>query len=80
MLHTSNGEVILLIASFLIIRTSLKGKNLLPVEFAHTGSKFFTLRAVSFGVEITFTSFECYIFITHVRNLRNGSYANVGTV
>ena len=50
-------------------------------ELAPRGSEFFPLRAVPKGMEesllsLKVSSFECHYFITHVRILRNGSYAS----
>ena len=59
-----------LIASLFITGTSLKGKNLLP-----QGAKFYHLRDVHFGMD-HFYHMNATIF-THVRSLRNGSYAIV---
>ena len=57
--------------------TSLKGKNLLPPK----GSEFFPLWAVPYCMEnhlyhIKWPPLNVTIFITHVRNARNGCYAN----
>ena len=48
---TGTSSDYLQLRSFLKIETSLKGKNLLP-----SGSEFFPLRAVPFGMETHFTT------------------------
>ena len=79
-LPTSKGDYwvkkwVLSIASLFKMGTSLKGKNLLP-----EGANYFLYEQFLIVCKIAFNALSdlpwMLLYITHVRNLRNGCYAN----